>query len=43
MAEVRSPGKQAGSTYTWSTAFFDLQFVDIRTKKGGWYTQRTTG
>ena len=36
MAEVRSTGsKHQGATYTWNTPFFDLQFVDIRTKKGG--------
>ena len=27
-------GKPQGSAYTWNTPFFDLQFVNIRTKKG---------
>jgi hypothetical protein len=26
--------KAAKQTYTWSTPFFDVEFVDIRTRKG---------
>ena len=28
-----SEHKPAKQTYTWSTPFFDVEFVDIRTKK----------
>ncbi len=30
--------KSNQQTFTWSTPFFDLQFVDIRTKKGRYIT-----
>ena len=33
MCEMSSPMKQ--STYTWSTPFFDIEFVDIRTGRNG--------
>ena len=35
-SEVRRP-PGVGQTYTWSTPFFDLTFVDIKTKKGNRY------
>jgi hypothetical protein len=33
-SEQQQQHKSAKQTYTWSTPFFDVEFVDIRTRKG---------